>query len=261
MVPLCQRFINRTVVITGAGGYIGRATAVRFYNEGAYLVLNDIVEANLRDTTSVMSENDRVVTVVGDITDYQEARRLIEKGLERFGQIDILVNIAGGGQGTWITEMTEEEWDYVINLNLKSAFNCIKAVVPHFLIRKTGKIINVSSLAKDGVPWFAQARVGRSNYAAAKAGLIGLTRTLAYELGPDGITVNCVVPGPVHTPKFETGLLARLEQDARVYCSPLRMIPLRRLATPEDVAGAICFLASDDANYISGHSLYVTGGL
>lgn len=258
---MCQRFNNRTVVITGAGGYLGVATAIRFYNEGARLVLNDMVETKLTEMLHLMPENHRVATVVADVSKYKEAHNVIEEGLKRFGQIDVLVNLAGGGLGHWITEMTEEDWDYFITLNLKSAFNCIKAVVPHFLTRKMGKIINVSSLAKDGVPWFAQARIGRSNYAAAKAGLIGLTRTLAQELGPEGITINCVVPGPVMTPRYQERFLERLENDPNVPCSPLRTIPLRRLATPEDVAGAICFLASDDADYISGHALYVTGGL
>jgi 3-oxoacyl-[acyl-carrier protein] reductase len=200
--------------------------------------------------------------VKADVTNYNEVAQMIEAGLERMGKIDVLVNVAGGvHDGLWITEMSEENWDYVVNVNLKSAFNCIKAIVPHFLARQTGKIINVSSLAKDGVPWFAQAGIGRSSYATANAGLIGLTRTLAYELGKDGITVNCVVPGPVQTPNTEKGLIGRVENDPKVSCSPLRMIPLGRLATPEDVAGGIYFLASDDANYISGHSLYITGGL
>lgn len=255
-----SRFAGQTVIVTGAGGHIGRATAVRFHREGARLVLNDISGEGLSQTAAGLPEGHRVLPVLADVTKYEDAKRLIAASVERFGQVDVLVNVAGGGRNVWITEMTEQEWDYVIDLNLKSAFNCVSAVVPHLVSRKKGKIINVSSFAKDGVPWFAQARIGRSNYAAAKAGLVGLTRTLAFELGPEGITVNCVVPGPVKTPKSAAGF-ARLEEDPKVSCSPLRMIPLGRLGTPEDVAGVICFLASSDADYITGQEIYVTGGL
>jgi len=259
---LSSRFASKIVLITGAGGFIGRAAAIKFYNEGAALILNDISADKLAETVANMPDSSRVVKAVADVANHDEVARMMETGLERMGKIDVLVNVAGGGHdGLWITEIEEKNWDYVIDLNLKSAFNCIKAITPHFLQRKTGKIINVSSLAKDGVPWFAQAKIGRSSYSAANAGLIGLTRTLAFELGPDGITVNCVVPGPVQTPNSDQGILGRLEKDPRVSCTPQKMIPLGRLATPEEVAGGICFLASDDANYISGHSLYITGGL
>lgn len=257
---LASRFAGQTVIITGAGGHIGRAAAERFYREGARLILNDINAEDLNQTLAGFPEIHRVLPVVADVTRHEDAKRLISEGIELFGQVDILVNVAGGGRNVWITELTEQDWDCVMDLNLKSAFNCISAVVSHLVSRKKGKIINVSSFAKDGVPWFAQARIGRSNYAAAKAGLTGLTRTLAFELGPEGITVNCVVPGPVKTPKSTPGF-ARLEADPRVYCSPLRMIPLGRLGTPEDVAGVICFLASGDADYITGQEIYVTGGL
>jgi 3-oxoacyl-[acyl-carrier protein] reductase len=156
--------------------------------------------------------------------------------------------------------MTDEAWERVLTVNLTTAFLCTRAAARVMREQRYGRIVYISSTAKDGVPWFAQAGVGRSNYAAAKMGLLGLARAAAAELASHGVTVNVVVPGPILTPRTAPGF-RRLEEDERVRAKPLDVIPLGRYGVPQDVANAVAFLVSDDAAYITGHELYVSGGL
>jgi len=252
---------GKVAVVTGGGGYIGGAIAERLGAEGASIVLGDINKEKLNSKseylTSLKIPN---VSVVTDVTKRKDVENLTMQGLEKFGKVDILVNVAGGAKNALVLDMTEEDWDNVINVNLKAAFNCIQATVRHFINQGSGKIVNISSKAKDGVPWYSQAGVGRSNYAAAKAGLDGLVRALALELAPHNINLNNIVAGPIMTPGVR-GEFERLENDENVKASPLTIIPLKRYGKPEDVANAVLFLVSEDADYITGHSLYVTGGI
>ena len=252
---------GKVAIITGCAGHIGEAIAEKIGLEGANLVVSDINFKKLNTKVKkLLALNIKCIAVVADVTKRSDTVRLVEKAIEEYGKVDILVNVAGGPKNASILDMTEEDWEYVFNLNLKGTFNCIQAIVKHFIHQGSGKIVNISSKAKDGVPWYSQAGVGRSNYASAKAGLDGLTRSLALELAPYNININNVVAGPIMTPDVQEEF-NRLENDANVKASPLTIIPLKRYGTPEDVAGAVKFLVSKDADYITGHSLYVTGGI
>lgn len=147
-----------------------------------------------------------------------------------------------------------------MDMNMKTTFNCVRAAVPSMIQKKYGRIINVSSLSKNGTPWFVQARVGRSEYAAANAAIVGFSRQLALELAEHKITVNCIIPGPIITPKTESNFM-RLEENPEITLSPMKVIPLKKYGKPEDVAYAIAFFASRDAGFLTGEELYVSGGL
>jgi len=256
-----MRLQNKVAVITGAGGYVGSATAIKLAEEGARVVVNDISLDKAEETVkNINKKGGKAIAVKADITNREEVKAMMDKAVKEFGKIDILVNVAGGplGRAKRLLDLSDEDWRCVIDLNLTGSFNCIQAVAKYMMEQKYGKIVNTSSTAKNGVPWFAH--LGQSNYSSAKAGLIGLTRSLAQELAPYNINVNCVIPGPIETPKSK-GLFQKLEEDPQVRVSPLRLIPLRRLAKPSDVANAILFLVSDEADYITGSFLYVSGGM
>jgi NAD(P)-dependent dehydrogenase (short-subunit alcohol dehydrogenase family) len=256
------RLQDRIALISGASGGIGKATTLLFAKEGAKIGVH-----YHRDEESAGSLVEKVrlvgseaILAKGDLIRYEEAESVVQIMLERFGRVDILVNIAGGARDMLIHEMTNEAWETIMDLNVKTAYHCVRAVVPSMMQRKYGRIINISSLAKNGMPWFVYAQRGRTNYATANAALVGFTRSLAFELAEHNITVNCVVPGPILMPRTEKAFRA-LENNPEVKVSPLRLIPLRRYGTPEDVAYAIAFFALDEAGYITGEELYVSGGL
>ena len=184
------------------------------------------------------------------------ANRLIATCVERFGRIDILVNDVGGSRNAKIWEMKAEDWDFVLRLNLRPTFLCTRAAVPHMMRRRSGRIICMSSGAREGTPWTAY-YAGGSAYSAAKAGVHGFVRDVALELAEYEITVNAVAPGPIDTERFGPGLRKLNET---VEYSPNHMTPLKRLGQPLEVAHAALFLASDEANYVTGHTLAVTGG-
>ncbi|MFQ6111278.1 MAG: SDR family NAD(P)-dependent oxidoreductase [Nitrospinota bacterium] len=257
-----KRLKERVALITGAGGDLGGAAAVRFGEEGAKVIVHDHLKMEQAGQVveRIRSLGSEAIALQGDIIHLEEARRVVREGLGAFGRIDILVNVVGGARNALIHEMPEEVWDYVINLNLKTSFNCVRAVVPHMIGNRYGRIVNTSSLAKNGVPWYVYSREGRTNYASANAALVGFTRSLALELAEYNVTVNCIVPGPIETPRTARAFRA-LEEDPEVKVSPLKLIPLRRLGRPRDVANAILFFASDEAEYITGEELYITGGL
>jgi 3-oxoacyl-[acyl-carrier protein] reductase len=251
------RLDNQVAVVTGAGNGLGEAIALRLAEEGARLVLGDIEVDALADTASQITKSGgEAVTVVGDLTDEGPAIQLVETAVERFGQVDILVNNLGGSRNAKIWEMSVEDWDYVMRLNLRAMFLCTRQAATHMMKRRRGKIICLSSGAREGTPWTAYYQ-GGSGYSAAKAAVHGFIRDVALELAEFDINVNAVAPGPIDTER--TGPMLK-KMDASVDFSPSRMTPMKRLGLPEEVANAVLFLASDEASYVSGHTLAVAGG-
>lgn len=246
-------------IVTGAAGHVGTAVSTRLFGEGRRLVLLDIRDAKLRSLAEKLDPSgERVAAVVLDVTDTDAVRDAIDRLVMNDHRIVTLINVAGGPRNGLVHELSGDDFRYALELNLTGSFNTVRACVPHMKKEGGGCIVNTGSTSVFGVHWFAH--TGQSNYAAANAGLYGLTRSLAHELAPWGIRINTVVPGPIETEKSRAGF-ARLEEDPAVKVSPLSAIPLGRLGTPEDVAGAISFLASDDASYITGTLLHVSGGL
>jgi len=256
-----KRLQARVAVVTGGVGAIGRATCRRFAAEGASLVVADrdgeAADALCRE---VVAAGGAAVAATVDVSTGEGARSLMALAVARFGRLDILVNIAGLQSKAWIDEITREHWDQVLEGNLTATFLCIQEAVPHMRAGGGGKIVNMSSFAVNGVPWFRQAHQGRSAYAAAKAGILGLTRTLGGELAELDINVNAVVPGPVREPGDKAAIDA-LETHPAVRTPPMALIPKKRYATPLDVANAILFFASDESDYITGEHLNIVGGL
>jgi len=241
---------ERVALVTGASRGIGRAIALELAGRGATLVVNyrGNTAAAKEVVSLIESEGGRAIAVQADVSVFAEAQRLVKDTLDAFGTLDILVNNAGIARDKLLMRMSEEDWDQVLNTNLKGAFNCIKAVQRTLLRKRSGRIINIGSVV--GVTGNA----GQANYAAAKAGLIGLTKAVARELGSRHITVNLVAPGYV-----ETDMTADLP--AELLNQAVDMIPLGRLAQPQDVAGVVAFLASDAAAYMTGQVLCVDGGM
>ncbi len=249
--------MERVAVVTGAGNGLGRAIAILLAQQGARVVLGDIDPAGLEGTaTTIAGAGGSAITVAGDLTEEAAAAQLVERAMERFGRVDILVNNVGGSRNAKIWEMTADDWDFVLRLNLRSTFLCTRAAVPHMMRQRYGRIVCMSSGAREGTPWTAYYQ-GGSAYSAAKAGVHGFVRDVAMELAEHGINVNAVAPGPIDTERFGPGL-RRLNET--VEHSPNRMTPLRRLGQPLEVAHAALFLASEEASYVTGHTLAVTGG-
>ena len=252
-----RRVQGRVAVVTGAARGLGQAISYRLAQEGARLVVGDIDEVGLEITATKIRDSDgEVITLVGDVTEEEIACQLVECAIKHYGQIDILVNNVGGSRNSKIWEMPVEDWDYTIRLNLRGTFLCTKAAVPHMIERKQGKIICLSSGAREGTPWTAYYEGGAA-YSASKAAVHGFMRDLALELAEHNINVNCVAPGPIDT-EIAGAKLRKLNNT--VEFSPNRMTPFGRLGLPSEVADAVLFLASDEASYVSGHTLAVMGG-
>jgi len=255
---MAGRVEGRVAVVTGAGQGIGRAAAERLAAEGARVVGGDIDASILERTVIALQESGATfVGVVGDVTEPAAAKQLVETAVERFGRVDILVNVVGGARNARIWEMREEDWDHTLRWNLRSAFLCTRAALPHMIEQRYGKIVCISSGAREGTPWTAY-YAGGSAYSTAKAGVHGFIRDVALELGEYGITVNAVAPGPIDTER--AGPKLRELDRSMPNQGPTNLTPLKRLGLPVEVANAVLFLASPEASYISGTTLQVTGG-
>src|SRR5262247_754169 len=248
---------DRIAVVTGAANGLGREIARVLARAGAKVAVGDLEADGVeRTAAAIQQDGGEAVAVAGDLTEEGPAARLIEAAVARWGRLDILVNNVGGSRNSKVWEMPVADWDFVLRLNLRSTFLCTRAAAAHMLKRRQGRIICMSSGAREGTPWTAYYQGGAA-YSAAKAGVHGFIRDVALELAEYNITVNAVAPGPIDTERAGPNL-KRL--DATVERSPSRMTPLGRLGTVEEVAAAALFLASDEASYVSGHTLHVAGG-
>jgi NAD(P)-dependent dehydrogenase (short-subunit alcohol dehydrogenase family) len=244
------RLEGKVALVTGAARGIGEAVTRRFVGEGAAVIACDwLGEENDQLAAELTSQGHRILARRLDVARSAEIRAAVAAGLEAFGHIDILVNNAGISPKKGFLEYTEQDWDAVLAVDLTGEYLCIRHVVEHMMERSYGRIVNLSSSA-----WRSGGVAGGIPYASAKAGVIGLTRSLAVTLGPHGITVNAVAPGPTTTPLTDEWLPAR-------QVDVVRRIPLGRVGRPEDVANAILFLASDEAAYVTGICLDVNGGI
>jgi len=241
---------NKIVLVTGGARGIGRAISLAFASEGAHIAFSDIELGSAADEVLALirAKGVRALALRSDVRDFAATQIVVDEVKKEFQRIDILVNNAGITRDNLLMRMTEEEWDLVLDTNLKGTFNYCRAVSKHMISQREGKIINISSVVGlIGNP-------GQVNYSASKAGMIGLTKTLAKELASRNIQVNAVAPGFV-----ETSMTERLTPQQRE--ALLTMIPMKRTAQPEEIAGVIIFLASPAARYITGQVLCVDGGL
>lgn len=243
-------FSGKVCLVTGSSRGIGAAAVLRFAQGGGWVVVNHRHSAQEAEgvAAEARAAGGEALVVQADVSRWEEAQRLVKTALERFEKVDVLVNNAGTTRDQLLALMKEEDWDTVLTSNLKSAFNCTKAVIRSMMKRRYGRIVNVSSVA--GV----MGNPGQTNYAASKAGLIGFTKSLAKELGRRGITCNAVAPGYV-----PTVLTQSMPQEAVRALTDTSA--LGRAGTPQEIAAAIAFLASDQASYITGQVLCVDGGL
>ena len=241
---------GKTAVVTGASRGIGRAIAIKLATLGVNIVVNyrnsyDAVQEVVKEIQALGA---RALAVQCDISSFKDVESMMKKSLEEFGSIDILVNNAGITKDGLLMRMKEEEFDSVIDINLKGAFNCTRHISAIMLKQRSGRIINISSVSG------LTGNAGQVNYSSAKAGILGMTKAVAKELAGRGVTCNAVAPGYIQTDMTE-GLADKVKE------SIMNAIPLKRLGTPEDVANAVAFLASEEAAYITGQVINVDGGM
>lgn len=244
------RLTDQVAIVTGASRGIGRAIALKLAQEGAHVVVNyrSQEEAASAVVQEIEALGREAVAVAANVTVEAEVRRMVTLAMRRFRRVDILVNNAGATADQLLALMTLEQWESVVQTNLRGPFLCIREVLPHMIRRKAGCIINLSSIAAD------HAGRGHANYVATKGGLNAMTRSLAVEMASKGIRVNAVAPGMIVT---EMSQRVRDAAEDEI----LAQIPLKRFGQPEEVADAVCFLASDEARYITGEVLRVAGGM
>ena len=249
---------GRTALITGAGLGIGKACALHMASQGARIVIVDIDPNRLAATEALLRETDAdVLAVTCDVTDQTAVTDLFATAATAGFPPDILVNNVGGGRSGRIWDMDVEDWDHTMRLSLRSMFLCTKAALPAMMDQGYGRIICLSSGARNGTVWNAF-HTGACSYSTAKAGVIGFVRDLAIELADHGITINAVAPGPIDT-ELAGPYLRKMHEDGLEY-DPIRMVPMHRLGTVEEVASAVTFLATGEASYITGTTLDVAGG-
>ncbi|MFJ7918355.1 3-oxoacyl-[acyl-carrier-protein] reductase [Lysinibacillus fusiformis] len=245
-----RKLEGKVVVVTGASRGIGRAIALKLADEGAKVVVNySGSQAKAEEVVAMIQEGGgEAIAVQASVSQTEEVTALMDTAVKTFGSLDILVNNAGITRDNLLMRMKEDEWDDVLDTNLKGVFLCTKAVTRQMMKQRAGRIINISSIV--GVAGNA----GQANYVAAKAGVIGLTKTTAKELASRNILVNAIAPGFI-----ETEMTDQLPEEIKQ--GMLTQIPLAKLGQPEDIAKAVVFLASEDANYMTGQTLHIDGGM
>lgn len=242
------RLEGKVAIITGGGRGIGKATAKRFAEEGAKIVIVEFDEANGKAAADELSELTDVIFLQVDVSQRNQAQQMAQAVVDHFGKVDILLNNAGILRDAQLLKMTEDEFDSVISVNLKGAFNCGQAVAEHMAKQGSGRIINVSSVVG------LYGNFGQSNYVASKAGIIGMTKVWARELGRKGICVNAVAPGFIGTEMVKA-------MPEKIIGAMVSKVPLQRMGEPEEVANVYLFLASDEASYVNGCTISVDGGV
>ena len=240
---------NKVAVLTGAGGGFGRVTASLFAEQGASLLLSD---NNLNSVESLAEdlENDghKVLPFRADISNELDVKAMFQAAKDKFGKVDILVNIAGLARSAKIQDISLEKWNKLISVNLTGSFLCCREIIDHMIDRQSGKIVNVASICAQ------TARSVGVDYSASKSGIVGLTRTLALQVAPFGVNVNAIAPGPVITPLFEKDYSPEVVQKL------LASIPYKRQGSPKDIANLILFLSSDESDWITGEVVAINGG-
>ena len=241
---------DKTALVTGAARGIGKAVALKFASEGANIALTDLkMDENFENTIKeIEAYGVKVKGYASNAADFEDTHVVVKQIVEDFGRIDILVNNAGITRDGLLLRMSEQQWDMVLTVNLKSAFNFCHAVVPVMTRQKGGSIINMSSIV--GI----NGNAGQCNYSASKAGMIGLAKSIAKEMGPKGIRANAIAPGFIITE-----MTAQLSEEVRN--AWMKMIPLRRGGTPEDIANVATFLASDMSSFVTGQVIPIDGGM
>ena len=241
---------GKVALVTGAARGIGKAVALKFAAEGADIAFTDLVidENGQKTKSEIEAFGVRVLAIASNAANFEECHNVVDTIVKEFGRLDILVNNAGITKDGLMLRMSEAQWDAVINVNLKSAFNFIHAVSPVMMRQKSGSIINMSSVV--GV----HGNAGQCNYSASKAGMIGLAKSIGQELGPRGIRANAVAPGFIIT-----DMTAKLPDEIKA--DWMKKIPLRRGGTPEDIANVCTFLASDMSSYVNGQFISICGGM
>lgn len=243
-----MRLQNKVAIITGGANGIGYATAKRFLEEGAKVAICDLAGPGLAKAAEELAALGETLALPCDVTDEQAVIAMVEKAVEHFGGLDILINNAGITQDAQLMKMSAEQFDRVLSVNLKGVFLCTKAAAPHMIARGSGRVINAASVVG------LYGNFGQSNYAATKAGLIGMTKTWAKELGRKNICVNAVAPGFILTDmvrKMPENVLEKMREKT----------PMKRLGTVEEVASVYLFLASDEASYVNGAVISVDGAI
>ena len=243
-------FTGKVALVTGSGRGIGKAIALKLAENGATLVINDVGDSTPAEqtVTEIKNMNRQAMAIMADVSSSADVTRMVETAMTTYGKVDILVNNAGITRDQLTMKMTDEEWDKVLTIDLKSVFLCTRAVLRPMLKQRSGRIVSMSSVV--GII----GNTGQANYAAAKAGIIGFTKTIAKEVAPRGITVNAVAPGFIDTPMTQV-----LPEERKQ--SLMASIPLGYLGTPRDIAETVAFLVSDEARYITGQVITVDGGI
>ena len=244
-----MRLEDKVALITGGARGIGRAIALAFAKEGADIVIADVNQEEAEKAgLDIVAQDRRAMALPMDVTDYAKVEEAVNKILDKFGKVDILVDNAGITKDNLLLRMSQAEWDVVLDVNLKGSFNCIKAVSRPMIKQRQGRIINIASIV--GIIGNA----GQANYSASKAGIIALTKTAAKELASRNINVNAIAPGFI-----QTEMTAKLPEDVKEKMK--EAIPLNKFGSPEDVAAVCLFLASSDSSYITGQTIIVDGGM